>query len=60
MHNLYLTYFQKLIEGTVSMMPIMESTEISVTKSIMKSPFLKLTLEFLNVCKSNTLYQREF
>lgn len=52
MHNLYLTYFQKLIEGTVSIMPIMETTEITVTKSIMKSSFLKLTKieanEFLN------------
>lgn len=33
MHNLYPTYFQKLIEGGIKMMLIMESTKISVTKT---------------------------
>lgn len=28
MHNLYPTYFQKLIEGAIKMTPIMKTTEI--------------------------------
>lgn len=52
MHNLYPTYFQKLIEGAIKMMPPKETTNISVTKPITKSFIPELALAFLNVYRS--------